>query len=462
MMKVLLADDEAPTLHHLKTSVDWPRLELEVAGTAANGRDALEFIKAHPVDILITDVRMPGMDGLELCQHIREMKLEMQIILLTGYADFEYARRGIELQVTDYCLKPIDVAQLSETLRRTVRRSRGASTYADALLDLVEEGSAQEIRQAFADLGLRGSGIYLAGSIGVHNIGRELGAALSYKVGKHKYLYFSAQPLDSAAAGRIITFAKGRSGIGLWPEPVPYGNVARAIDDVLVMSFQYFVNGSPTLCDHLVEGPLTRDIFRQLAEYRNDPMRLKTWLLALSQANCSLLFNIRTAFRFFNQLVMCPALQGGAADEAYLYGFEQMAADYLCLTDLFAELSSALCPEAQSPQGPYEGPSSFLAIMKYLNDNYERDVSLKRISEELHLNSSYISQLVKSETGLTYTQYVTELRIGKAKELLKTTKLSLAEISEAVGFNDYFYFIKKFKREVGVTPGKFLMYEKEL
>ena len=63
--------------------------------------------------------------------------------------------------------------------------------------------------------------------------------------------------------------------------------------------------------------------------------------------------------------------------------------------------------------------------------------------------------MIKSETGLTYTQYVTELRINKAKELLKTTKMSLNEVSEAVGFNDYFYFIKKFKREVGITPGKY-------
>lgn len=100
--------------------------------------------------------------------------------------------------------------------------------------------------------------------------------------------------------------------------------------------------------------------------------------------------------------------------------------------------------------------------MNYLNTHYAQPLSLRSIAEELHLNASYISQLIKSETGLTYTQYITELRIGKAKELLTNTKLSLAEVSEAVGFNDYFYFIKKFKREVGVTPGKFLQHEKSM
>lgn len=461
MLKVLLADDEARALRHLERGIPWDQLGLTVCAAVSNGKEALDYIERHPVDILITDIRMPGMDGLELCRHIREIHRDMHIILLTGYADFEYARRGITLQVTDYCLKPIDIAQLSETLHRiaTNRYDRG-SGYKDTLLDLIEKGDSHETENAFTGLGFRGRGLYVAGSIGVHNIEKQLGAALSCKVGKHKYLYFSQKPLNQEAAAKIIAFAKGRGGIGLMPEPVPYSRLSHDIDDVLVMTYQFFVNGVPTLCDRLIDGPLTQDIFRQFHDKKNDPACLKAWLLELSQANCSLLFNIRTALRFFNQVLLCPALQNGGSEESYLYGFEQMAADYSCLTEVLTELGSAVCGDTKEPQPGFDGPDSFLAIMKYLNDNFQQDISLKRISENLHLNPSYISQLVKSETGVNYTQYVTELRIGKAKELLKTTRLSLAEISEAVGFNDYFYFIKRFKRETGVTPGKFLQHEK--
>lgn len=461
MMKVLLADDEARTLHHLQTGINWAQLGLEVCAAASNGQEALAYIEKHPVDILITDVRMPGMDGLELCQRIREMRLNMQIILLTGYADFEYARRGITLQVTDYCLKPIDIPQLSETLLRAVRSGYDrASSYADTLLDVIEKGDPGEIQKAFADLGIRGRGIYVAGSIGVHNIEKQLGASLSCKVGKHKYLYFSQRPFHAEDAAKIIAFAKGRSGIGLMPEPVPFHRLSQAIDDCLVMTLQYFVNGTPSLCDRLIDGPLTQDIFLQFTEKREDAASLKSWLLELSQANCSLLFNIRTALRFFNQVSMCPALQNGGGEDSYFYGFEQMAAEYACFTDVLTELGNAVCADTEDSHADYDGPDSFLAIMKYLNDHFQEDISLKRLSETLHLNPSYISQLIKNETGATYTQYVTELRMNKAKELLKTTKLSLAEVSEAVGFNDYFYFIKKFKREVGVTPGKYLLHEK--
>lgn len=462
MLKVLLADDEVRVLHHLMAGVPWAQLGMEVSGTASNGNEALAFIEAHPVDILITDIRMPGMDGLELCQHVREKHHDMLIILLSGYADFEYARRAINLQVTDYCLKPIDTKQLSATLRRAVhQRYTGASSHSDALLDLIEQGDPDKIEMAFSELGIRGDSVYLAGSIGVHNIEQALGSEFSCKVGKHKYLYFSSHPFNTKEASRIIAFAKGRSGIGLLPLPVPFDQIASALDDVLVATFQYFVNGTPTLCDHLVDGPLTNELFCQLSEKGTDPVQLKNWLHELSLANCSLLFNIRTAFRFFNQVLLSPALQNSDNSESYLYGFEQMAANYLCFSDLLKELSDSVSAKENPPDSSFKGPDSFLSIMNYLNAHYAEDISLKRIADELHLNPSYISQLIKNETGLTYTQYITELRIGKAKELLKNTALSLAEISDAVGFNDYFYFIKKFKREVGVTPGKFLQHEKD-
>lgn len=195
MMKVLIADDENHILNHLKTAVPWAQLGLQVCACAHNGQEALDYITDHPVDILITDIRMPGMDGLELCRQVRRLSSDLAIILLTGYSDFEYARQAIELQVLDYCLKPIDVTQLSQILVRAVRKGYSkASTRADALLDRIEEGDTPSVAQIFSDLGLKGNRIYLAGSVGVHNIKKDLGAALSYKVGKHKYLYFSDLP----------------------------------------------------------------------------------------------------------------------------------------------------------------------------------------------------------------------------------------------------------------------------
>lgn len=459
MLKVLLADDEVKVLRHLQAAIPWEQLGLEVKATAQTGLDALHATRQTPIDIVITDIRMPGMDGLSLCQKLREQNPRVQIIILSGFQDFAYAKKAIELQVLGYCLKPIDTGDLTGLLRTAVRNTmQNKIENGDALLDLIEDGNSNNIRSALHDLGIHSDGYYVAASIGVHNVEKTLGAQLSYKLGKHKYLYLSSQPFQRANAERIIAYATGRSGIGLYPTPVSPEHLKDAIEDTLAMTYQFFVNGHPTVCDSLVNGPLVNDVFTKLDHAIKQRERLKSLLEELSLANCGLIFNIQTAFIFCNRVASCPFF-GGASEygELMLYGFEQLPTDYVNLNALLKEFASEINPTIQDKVEPVitSCSSSFLPILRYLDQNYEKDLSLKKIAEHFHLNASYISQLIRSETGLTYTQYVTELRMNKAKELLKTTSLSLAEVSEAVGFNDYFYFIKKFKKEVGVTPGKY-------
>ena len=166
---------------------------------------------------------------------------------------------------------------------------------------------------------------------------------------------------------------------------------------------------------------------------------------------------MKSAFRFYNKLASCKYIQAPySPDEIIIYGYTQLLVNFKTFSEMLIKTAETIqfssIPEIKANEG---SGNSFLSILKYIEKNYQEDISLKIISEEFHLNANYISQLIKSETGLTYTQYLTELRIGKAKDLMKSNSMSLAEISEAVGFNDYFYFIKKFKKAVGVTPGKY-------
>lgn len=462
MLKVLLADDEAKVLRHLQMAIPWEKLELEIIATVQTGLEALRIIKQTPVDIVITDIRMPGMDGLLLCQKIREQNPRVQLIILSGFQDFDYAKKAIELQVLGYCLKPIDTGDLIGLLRTAIRNTlKNTIENGVALLDLIGEGNSRDIQAAFHELGITSSAIYVSASVGVHNIEKLLGAQLSYRLGKHKYLYFSSQPFLRTNAEQIIAYATGRAGIGLYPEPVTPEYLKDAIEDATAMAFQFFVNGHPTICDFLVKGSLVEDAFIRLEHVAQQPELLKSLLEELSLANCGLIFNIQTVFIFCNRVASYLAFGGNNEYcELMLYGFEQLPANYKSVNTLFLELASEISPTflQNNPASTIASrSSSFLPIIRYLDKNYEKDLSLKKISDHFHLNASYISQLIRSETGLTYTQYVTELRINKAKDLLKTSSLSLTEISETVGFNDYFYFIKKFKKEVGVTPGKYLI-----
>lgn len=121
MLKLLIADDEAITRDGLKNSVDWMSLDLELVGCAEHGAAALEIFQSNPSDIVLTDVKMPYMDGLELAKRIKELDSSVMIILLTAYDDFKYAQQAIKLGVFDYILKPIDIDLLIETVSKAVK-----------------------------------------------------------------------------------------------------------------------------------------------------------------------------------------------------------------------------------------------------------------------------------------------------------------------------------------------------
>ena len=123
MLKVVIADDEARILSLIRLLPDWDALGIEVAGTAGNGLEALALIERERPDILITDIRMPGCQGLELIERARRTVPDIEIIIISGYAHFEYAQTAIKLGVGDYLLKPIKKDELTATLSKLATQS---------------------------------------------------------------------------------------------------------------------------------------------------------------------------------------------------------------------------------------------------------------------------------------------------------------------------------------------------
>ena len=122
VLKVVIADDEARILSLIRLLPDWDALGIEVAGTAGNGLEALALIERERPDILITDIRMPGCQGLELIERARRTVPDIEIIIISGYAHFEYAQTAIKLGVGDYLLKPIKKDELTATLSKLAQR----------------------------------------------------------------------------------------------------------------------------------------------------------------------------------------------------------------------------------------------------------------------------------------------------------------------------------------------------
>ena len=133
-LKVLIADDEKIAREGLRDLVDWAELGMEVAFCAVNGREALDYLCAHPVDVLLTGIKMPRMDGLELLQELSERGIGPAVIVFSGFSDFQYAQRAIRYGVLNYLLKPIRMGELTAALQQAAVRVRraGAAQAPDA------------------------------------------------------------------------------------------------------------------------------------------------------------------------------------------------------------------------------------------------------------------------------------------------------------------------------------------
>ena len=130
MMTVMIVDDERIAREGLRDLVDWSALGLQVSFCASNGRQALQWLGEHRVDIVITDIKMPQMDGLELLRNMSERGFHTTTIILSGFNDFKYAQKAIQYGVLHYLLKPVHMDELQEVLQRAVEeRQKGRTVF---------------------------------------------------------------------------------------------------------------------------------------------------------------------------------------------------------------------------------------------------------------------------------------------------------------------------------------------
>ena len=139
MYQVIIADDEEAVRHGLKTHFNWSQYDLQVAADFSDGEQAWEYIKVHPVDLVVTDVRMPNMDGIALARHIRETFPRIQIIFISGYNDTEYLRKAFKMDAVDYILKSIDLDEFAQTIAHVTRRMNRETQRERTIEDLEEK-----------------------------------------------------------------------------------------------------------------------------------------------------------------------------------------------------------------------------------------------------------------------------------------------------------------------------------
>lgn len=393
-MKVLLADDEAIILEGLKLLIDWNEAGFELVGTASNGAEALEMINTLKPEIVVSDIKMPEMTGLELLEKVREQKSDISFIFLTGYDSFDFARDALRFHALDYLLKPVRRDELLAALNRAK----------DIQLALLEKKRAAG--KIETDLAAQsGSGADAEAGTGVKR--RTLAD-----------LFRDFTPSDENARESYLWLHQGLA-------------VDKSILDDLVHAVEI----------HSEEG------IREGVERLNEAIR-EANERAVGMIVNYLLFELLHVAKKLNQEV--------DQEEVLKYTFETALPDILVETTdeevvkVFLDYSEYLSELRRN-----DSDSILSRVEAEIRQNYKDNLTLKFFAEKYFINASYLGQLFRAKYGISFKAYVHKVRIEKAEELLLNTDMKIYTIAEEIGYKDTDYFINHFIAAVGCTPTKF-------
>jgi len=405
MYKLLIADDEPLEREGLELMIERMLPEQFRVFHAENGRSAIEQVEQQRPDIVFMDIKMPGIHGLEAIAEIRKTYPSMKIVILTAYDYFTYAKEAISLGVNEYLLKPVKKEQIVAVLNKLTAEIAAEKKLRETEL---------ETREKLAQL---------------------------YALSETTFTLFLMERIDDFDVKQAtpIELNKGFA-LAVQLESVPKQK------EKLEQLRDYAKSMGDCLCSPLVGHHFA--LFFQTTDDTEEKtipfaQRLLKQLEKLAQT--SIKMGIGT-------------IQSGVDGLKQSYKEAALALYYLPSFSRVQHIHDVPLTENVEPINPLaiETHQSMIEqVEAFLHENYYRDLSLEEVAESVHLTPHYFSKLFKKQTGQTFIDYVTTLRIEKAKELLRDERLNIKEVCYDVGYKDPNYFSRVFKKWTNLTPKEY-------
>ncbi|OIJ21282.1 hypothetical protein BKP45_00410 [Anaerobacillus alkalidiazotrophicus] len=382
--KVVLVDDESLILKSLSKIIEWEAFNCQVVGTANDGQDAYSLIQDIQPEIVITDICMPEMTGLELLKKVQTLQVRPEVILLSGYNEFKYAREGLQNNAFDYILKPIDHEELEKCLQRAIVKFEDVKR------------KEHEYRKHLIYESL--------------TIGRD---KTSFVNDDHHYVIVALE-LNKASAS---------------DEQQLRDRVNKAREDHYSEVFFYKFESSRYVIvyTHSKENidftTTVKSSMKKLSEQIKAHMKIAVGKDVIGMNDLAVSF--QTTYKLL--------------ESASFLKMNLISED-----DIKNEYRSKYSPDA-----------AIIKAKTFLQENFTKEIGIESVSEVVDLSVSYFSVLFKQKTGVTFLEYLTNLRMEHACVLLKTTDLKTYEIANMVGYSDQRYFSQVFKKRMHVTPSQY-------
>lgn len=509
MNKVLIVDDEPMIRNGLTTLVDWEKYGFAIAGTGANGSEAIEKHRELSPDLMLIDIRMPGMDGLQAISEIRRTDTQCHILILSGYADFNYAKQAIAQSVDGYILKPIDEDELESYVERVsvlLKQRFEQQVISDQSVHLLREELLQEVALGRSEgesklkdqQGLFGDPAKSYQLLLIDLYSRE--HSLSIKAAVRKKLearieqerrgwVFSSEPyvgivlkdyalqqetgeqmenLIKECCGERVRFTAvtAESGRTLNEVHASAGEIRRLLKQRFLLEGGRIHFASTSSMAHSDEAQQSselqstnEDLIRKLY-YALDIGSVEGTVAAVAEASEQILMTgdgeqaVKSAWA---QLLTAVLSKAATANPQNAHQEDLTMITQLYLThhykDMLAQLERRLSEIAERI-GRQDSSSAMKRMTDFIERHHNENLKLETLAELFSYNSGYLGKLFKSHTGEHFNTYLDQVRIEHAIKLLQEG-LKVHQVSERVGYANVDYFHSKFKKYKGVSPSSF-------
>lgn len=502
---VLIVDDEPIIRNGLKNFISWDEQGLTLVGDCANGLEAFERLRSQPIDILITDIKMPVMDGLELTRKALEVNPLTKVILISSYNEFEYVREGMKQGAVDYLLKPsLEAGELIAVLVRCK--------------EMLQQNRRQVVQNQQFDEQL----VFLARRRSEQEIIRLLATNES----ESKLVDLFDQPNDRYVCAFVVS-----DGLNEWRERYGDLHISIMYEDMQALFYEQFQYGSAPILTG--EGlfmilPLVENAEGELERFKNrvaaelstsisigysveqETERVETGLRKSRAAGERRFFEgtgklfayeqipdeseAGSNYEGMNMQVMVEQFRtedhtktvidrfvsswtkGAQTPEhvrkeayellsayAFVNGGSKTLSDFrehIWRCETVVQLESTIRQLFEEMEHPNQlrlvdkGHSGQLITkaIAYIKLHYREDLTLQQVADNIHVSKSYFSNLFKKQAGQNFIDYLIDLRLHEAKRMLVKNEYKIYEVAEKSGFNDVKYFSKLFKKMTQMTP----------
>lgn len=504
MIRVVIVDDDAINRATFATIIDWSKLNCEIVHVAEDGESALQYLKNHQIHLLITDIKMPRMDGLQLMQELRAMNYDCMIVAISSYNEFELVREAFKLGIEDYCLKAeikedsfyAFIKKLTAKIYSHTKSLAAPSLQTSSLEDYIL-GRQQQLDVNYENYFIfvlqiedleyvkeHFSNIKKEVLLPIHELLRQvlieesMYQIINYSDTRLIIFYQGTQDLVeiTSICERMRKVIKNYLNVNICIGISPCGKTTKQLPECVVKAINHlslkYLN-----CNKSVFSMRDAKSFQLETAYENEHL-YKAIIEALKNSDDNKLLQAQSEL-FINQdyekihLIREKVLHMIYFESLFLedlgdsiwnvfWGkfdyFQKLSRLFSCkeIRMWTTNYNRWLCDYIRNKYQNKKKRQFVTEVSCYLEQHYsDETLSLNKIAKDMYLNEYYFSKKFKKEFNISYINYLTNLRIEKAKALLSQTNLKIYEICAKVGFNSIEHFTRVFRKKTGQSPSEY-------